>query len=307
MKLLLSYPASIARSLSLTALHQSQKLRTVLALCLALTFFLTTLAPAVSAQDASTLPPKVENEHFVIYKAVDGDTICREANLLQKRALDQIVPKNLRQINHTGDNAVEMLSANALPQHLTIILRASAHLDAAPDAKAAFLRAAAAWENVVSSPITIYLDADFGLDNFGTAWESGVLGSTSSPSLSNVNYTVLRNNLIANANTTAKVSIYNALPNNSLPTDLGNATTVSVSSSIARAIGMLDPTAQPGDNAPRIGFNSAFSYDFDRSNGISSGQTDFEAVAIHEIGHALGFSSRSGSGSQTPAVWDLYR
>jgi hypothetical protein len=67
----------------------------------------------------------------------------------------------------------------------------------------------------------------------------------------------------------------------------------------------LDPTALPSNNAARIGFNSQLvTYDFDPSNGISG--TDFEAVATHEIGHALGFTSRAGFGT-TPAMWDLYR
>src|SRR5262249_6008823 len=53
--------------------------------------------------------------------------------------------------------------------------------------------------------------------------------------------------------------------------------------------------------------NSTVSFDFDSSDGITTGQLDFEAVVTHEIGHALGFTSRSGSGSTTPTMWDLYR
>jgi hypothetical protein len=112
--------------------------------------------------------------------------------------------------------------------------------------------------------------------------------------------------LIAGANTPAKLAVYNALPSSSVPTDSGTASSVSVSASIARAIGLLNTTAQSTDTAARIGFNSEIvTYDFDPSNGIIG--TDFEAVAVHEIGHALGFTSRSGQGGPTPAMWDLYR
>lgn len=40
-----------------------------------------------------------------------------------------------------------------------------------------------------------------------------------------------------------------------------------------------------------ITFSSAFSFDFNPFDGITAGQMDFIGVAIHEIGHALGFTS----------------
>jgi len=40
-----------------------------------------------------------------------------------------------------------------------------------------------------------------------------------------------------------------------------------------------------------ITFSSNFSWDFDPTDGVSSGTYDFIGVAIHEIGHALGFIS----------------
>jgi hypothetical protein len=40
-----------------------------------------------------------------------------------------------------------------------------------------------------------------------------------------------------------------------------------------------------------IFFNSKFSWDFKRSDGITTGTYDFVGVAAHEIGHALGFIS----------------
>jgi hypothetical protein len=47
-----------------------------------------------------------------------------------------------------------------------------------------FIRAAANWETAINSPVTIFIDADFGPTDFnGDPWETGVLGSTSHPSL----------------------------------------------------------------------------------------------------------------------------
>lgn len=274
--------------------------RCILALGLVATMFLTSLIFTVSASPPSD--PTPENDHFLLYRGADGDTVCREATLAESLELDKIKPEDLRQINHINKDG----GLSAAADRLKIILRATAALEANAPAKAAFIRAAAAWENVITSPVTIYLDVDYGPKNFGQDWPENVLGSTSSPSLSSVNYGVVRNNLIAGANTPAKLAVYNALPASSVPTDSGTANSVSVSASIARAMGLLNPTAQPNDTAARIGFNSQIvNYDFDPTNGILG--TDFEAVAVHEIGHALGFTSRSGSGSSTPAMWDLYR
>ena len=276
-----------------------------LAFGLALAVFLTSFGSFGLTVFAETETPG-DRDYFVLQQGANGDTVCREANAAERQELEKIVPKNLRQINHTEENAKSGLSIESDNDvsHATIILRATAHLDAAPDAKAAFMRAAAAWEAVITSPITIYIDADYGTDDFGASWPTGVLGSTSAPSQT-FSYPVVRNNLIAGANTGAKSTTYNLLPSSSVPTDSGSAINVSVSHSIARAIGLLNPTAQSTDSAAQIGFNSATNFDFDRSNGISG--IDFEAVATHEIGHALGFTSRSGSGGPTPAMWDLYR
>ena len=281
-----------------------------MSLGLALFIFLPSLTFSASAHSGTSNP---NNDYFLLYQATNGDVVCREANASERTELQKISPRNLRQINHLEGKSPD-LSADAdnAVQHLTIILKATANLDANAPAKAAFMRAAANWENLINSPVTIYINADFGPNNFGTAWPTGVLGSTSSPSI-NSTYSVVRNNLIAGANTPDKLAIYNALPATAtIPVDVspGSSASVNVSSSVARAIGLLDPTAQDpsgpsGDPAAQMAFNSATNFDFDRSNGITG--LDFESVATHEIGHALGFSSRAGGSTSIPAMWDLYR
>jgi len=57
----------------------------------------------------------------------------------------------------------------------------------------------------------------------------------------------------------------------------------------AKALGLLSATNAALDAL--IQFNSAFSFDYNRSNGITVNQMDFVGAAAHEIGHALGFVS----------------
>ena len=293
----------------MTESHLVKSARCLLAMILGSLLFLAPLSFNVSAAEPDSGSKAPARETFILYQDTTGEMVCREATLAEQREMQEVDPKGLRPINHLQSDSFQQTTPggeNTLPPHLTLILRATAQLEQNQPAKAAFIRAAQAWENLILSPVTIYLDVDFGTTNFGSTWPSGVLGSTSSPSVSGVSYQTVRNQMIAGASNAAETAVYNALPATALPTDLGNTSTVNVSSSVARSLGLLDPTAQGTDNAARIGINSNFPYDFDPSDFITGG-TDFEAVATHEIGHALGFTSRAGSGSSSPAIWDLFR
>ncbi len=73
---------------------------------------------------------------------------------------------------------------------------------------------------------------------------------------------------------------------------------------------IADPDGEEDDfgKPPAIGFNSAIKFDFNAADGIDADKLDFEAAALHEIGHALGFYSSVGvSSSVRPSVWDFFR
>src|SRR6266705_6597861 len=59
---------------------------------------------------------------------------------------------------------------------LQIVLHATSQLENYPTAKAAFLNAAAAWESLITTPITVVIDVDFGPSWFGQRYGANVLG-----------------------------------------------------------------------------------------------------------------------------------
>ncbi|MGH6781133.1 MAG: NF038122 family metalloprotease, partial [Sphingomonadaceae bacterium] len=74
------------------------------------------------------------------------------------------------------------------------------------------------------------------------------------------------------------------------PTDQAIGNTIAIASSNVKAL-INDASFGAGDVDAAIAFSSTFSFDFDPTNGISAGTYDFIGVAVHEIGHALGFLS----------------
>src|SRR5215813_12321615 len=150
------------RSLLFSALRSQERLQVrihrhlqvALSLGLTLAIFLPSLTLTVSAHASTTSGSN--NDYFLITQAPNGDVVCREANLSERGELQKISPKNLHQINHLEGKSPGLgAEADNAVNHLTIILRATANLDANGPAKAAYLRAVANWENLVTSPVTI--------------------------------------------------------------------------------------------------------------------------------------------------------
>ena len=175
-------------------------------------------------------------------------------------------------------------------------------------AEAGFRIAASYWESVLTNNVTIEFDVGF------SALGPGILGGTSTSLYTYVPVQDYYDALVANGvsalDAQAIAHLEPLSPSGSLApivpqyrnpaNHTGVATTgtriapdgEAISSTIAVASSVWQ--ALTGDSAgsdANIQFSNTFAFDFDPSDGISAGQYDFIGVAIHEMGHALGFLS----------------
>ena len=177
-------------------------------------------------------------------------------------------------------------------------------------ALAAFNRAALAWEARISDPITITINADLAVLG------AGILGSTSSVLLQG-SYTTIRDAMVADASNEADDTITASLPTSgqfvaTIPGGTTLSPTLTGSKANLKALGFAGLDGAFGTSDGSITFNTTFAFDFDNSNGVGAGLFDFETIAAHEIGHALGFSSfvdsvNAGATSVQLLTLDLYR
>jgi hypothetical protein len=262
-------------------------------------------APAAQAREL-TVYPEVGN--FVL--EVDGrEIVCRGASPAESAAI----------LDRSAAGQLHIINANRKREGgMTILLRATDQLNRFPQAKQAFIEAAAKWESRINTPITVVLDVDYGPTRFGQPYPSGVLGSTRVQAvLRSGNYADVRAALVARASNREEAGIFNALPPDTLATDIGTTSSVYLPTPVMRALGLLQPVADPDNeqgigSTPSIGFNSNFPFDFDPDNGVDGDKFDFDATAVHEIGHALGFVSTVGYQDISlfpvaPSIWDLFR
>lgn len=197
-------------------------------------------------------------------------------------------------------------------------------------AELGFKIAASYWESVLTNNVTLTFDVGF------AALGPNILGGTRSNIYTYVPIQTYQNLLAANANSALDASVISHLAPLSAkgsvtaivpayanvatkdgvaengvriaPNGTAISSTLAISSANAKALG----AAGSGPDA-EIQFSSNFAFDFNPLDGIQSGTYDFIGVAIHEMGHALGFLSGAddfdysvGSGFKTDNYWWAY-
>ena len=191
-----------------------------------------------------------------------------------------------------------------------IVLVPGPGLAANPDALAAFERAAARWEAFITDPVVVTIDADF-----ADLGDPGIIGQAGS-SLLQGPFDLIRDALVADAD--ADDEVVAGMPtaaefSASLPAGFTLSGFVMATKASLKALGFTGLDETFGTSDATITFNETFSFDLDNADGVDPGTIDLETVAVHEIGHALGFLSAVDSidgaiaGSVTPSTLDLYR
>lgn len=209
---------------------------------------------------------------------------------------------------------VEETSESSALGGFNIVINAGLTLAANQAALDAFERGAQQWEAYISDPITVTIDAD--LANLGS---SSIIGQASSVILFG-SYNQLRNAMVADADSDDGVVSFlptAGLFDASLPAGIGLSGSLTANKSVMKALGFNTVDATFGAKDATITFNSQFSFDYDNSDGVTPGTIDFETVAAHEIGHALGFTSivdtvdsyldNGTTGNVSPRALDLFR
>lgn len=199
---------------------------------------------------------------------------------------------------------------------LTIVLNNLGGAETNTRAFAGFTAAAKFWESVFTNDATIRVDVGFSALRPGVLAQAGsssagveveqFLNALRATGTTNLDSQTVFPNLVASQfenDDGSNVLGVNALisaPNangggvatplsRTLDAD-GSANNVVLDANTAnlKAVGLL---GDDGSSDAAITFSNEFGFDFDPTDGIAAGAFDFVGIAIHEIGHALGFVS----------------
>lgn len=202
---------------------------------------------------------------------------------------------------------------------LTVTLNKGANLLANPAASAAVDLAAQYAESWIADPIDMIIDIDIG--NVG-----GSLGESNIIKFNASHDQVVSLMQSDQSNHVGAGDITDYLPdaaqfgaNVSMPAGFSLTGNVQMSRANAKALG-INPLLLIGGATGSDGtitLSDSFAFDYDPTDGIDAGKYDFFGLALHEIGHIMGFYSEvdtvdfqqnsNQTSGLTPTVVDLFR
>ena len=225
--------------------------------------------------------------------------------------------KDMRKKSVFGKIARSAVAASALiavasPANAALTINLTFIAGTSIAAQNAFTAAAARWTNAFTDNATLELTVgtgtlgagilaqagsartSFSYSAFKTALAADATSATDATAVSNLaagsSFGMLINRTSDNPNGAGSATAY--LDNNGS----ANNSQVRITNANAKALG-LTPTGSTIGGACAVAcdafiqFSNTLPFDFDPTNGINGGEYDFEGIATHEIGHALGFIS----------------
>lgn len=227
--------------------------------------------------------------HEVWKPICTGAQAVRPADLQRMVALHQVLSQ---------EPGIVIDSSISLLNGFNIVFVASGSV---PAGAAAALAASETYiESFYSDPITITINISF------QPLGPGVLGGTSS-SYGFVNYSPMRAQIVGDMD--ASDTLQTSLPaGTTCPVRYGSGPTVTNETRVFTTFAnwkALDGTVAGAD--ANMTFSTNFAFDYDPSNGVVSTSYSFQDVVIHEVGHAMGFTSGIDFRSADMETLDLYR
>jgi hypothetical protein len=226
--------------------------------------------------------------------------ICTGSEKVQPEELERMVAvHNLltRRSGHVIDTTPDVQKIGSF--NVVFVLSGSIP----PAAPAAFAACESYIESFFSDPMTITVNVSF------QVLSPGVLGSTGSSS-GYVSYSPARAQIVQDMDLgVVDDTIQAFLPSGSTcPVRYSSGNTVTNETRVFfnfAAWKAVDGTVSGADASMTL--NSSFAFDYDPSNGITTGQYSFQDIIIHETGHAMGFTSGVDFRFRDMDVLDLFR